>query len=138
MPRQLAGALATASLLFCLASSAVAAGGPPADGFYVDGDIYRTVGTPTDFAKSGAPNSTFDVIYALGSGLLNVAEAKPGDTDYNGGRWVVLAVTWADGVTPVQLMSAEEVQAYADAGLLTIGSEPVQSFECPVIKAEGG
>ena len=138
MPRQLAGALAAAGLLIALASSSVAAGGPPADGFYVDGDVYRTVGTPTDFSDSGAPDTTFDVIYALGSGLLNVAEAKPGDTDYNGGRWMVLAVRWADGVTPVQLTSAEEVQAYAEAGLLTIGSEPVQEFECPVIRAAGG
>jgi hypothetical protein len=138
MPRQLAGALAAAGLLIFLASSSVAAGGPPADGFYVDGDLYRTVGTPTEFSDSGAPDNTFDVIYALGSGLVNVAEAKPGDTDYNGGRWMVLAVTWAGGVTPVQLVSAEEVQAYAEAGLLTIGSEPVLEFECPVIRAAGG
>ena len=138
MPRQLAGALVAAGLLLALAGSSVVAGGPPAAGFYVDGDVYRTVGTPTDLSDTGAPETTFDVIYALGSRLLNVAESKPGDTDYNGGRWMVLAVTWADGVTPVQLMSAEEVETYAELGLLTIGSEPVQEFECPVIRAVGG
>ena len=66
------------------------------------------------------------------------AESKPGDTDYSGGRWMVFAVTWTDGVTAVQLTSAEEVQAYAEAGLPTISSEPVQQFECPVIRAARG
>ena len=43
------------------------------------------------------PGHSFDRIYVLGDGLLNVAEAKPGDRDYNGGRWMVLPVTWAAG-----------------------------------------
>jgi hypothetical protein len=38
-------------------------------------------------------------------------------------------------VTPYQLTSAEAVLAAADAGDLTIASEPVRLFECPVIAA---
>ena len=128
--------IASASLLaLALSAGAVAAGGPPGIGFYVDGDLYRTVGTPTDFSKTGAPAHSFDVIYALGGGLLNVAEAKPGDRDYNGGRWTVLPVSW--NVAPVQLTSAEQVEAYAAAGMLDIASEPVKWFECPVIPLPG-
>jgi len=137
MFRRLATAATGAALLVTMAASAVAAGGPPSLSFYVDDVRYRTVGTPTDFSSTGAPSSTYDTIYALGDGLVNVAEAKPGDTDYNGGRWMVLPITWTEGVTPVQLTSAEDVEAWADAGLLTIGSTPVKQFLCPVIPDNG-
>ncbi len=137
MLRRLTGAAAATALLISLTATAVAAGGPPAVGFYVDDALYRTVGTPTDFSGTGAPAASFDRIYALGDGLRNVAEAKPGDRDFNGGRWMVLPVTWAAGVTPVQLTSAEQVSAYAAAGMLTIASSPVKLFECPVIRIQG-
>jgi len=135
MIRRLAAAVTSAALLVSVAASTVAAGGPPSLSFYVDDVRYRTVGTPTDFTNTGAPASTYDRIYALGSGLINVAEAKPGDTDFNGGRWMVLPVTWSAGVTPTQLTSAEDVEAWADAGLLTIASTPAKQFLCPVIPA---
>ena len=67
---------------------------------------------------------------------MNVAEAKPGDRDFNGGRWMVLPVTW--NVAPVQLTSAEQVEAYAEAGWLSIASIPAKLFECPVIPLKGG
>jgi hypothetical protein len=124
--------LATAALALALSVSAVAAGGPPSLSFYVDGAQYRTIGTPTDLSHTGAPSHSYDTIYALGEGLANVAEARPGDTDYNGGRWMVLPITWH--TTPVQLTSAEQVEAAALAGHLSIGEMPVQQFVCPVIK----
>jgi hypothetical protein len=137
MIRRLTGAMLASALLLSLAATAVAAGGPPKIGFYVDGALYRTVGTPTDFSRTGAPAHSFDRIYVLGDGLMNVAEAKPGDSDYNGGRWMVLPVAWAAGATPTQLTSAEQVEAYAAAGMLTIASAPVKLFECPVIPVQG-
>lgn len=132
--RRLLASTAVATLLAALAASAVLAGGPPAAGFYVGGELYRTVGTPTDFSATGAPADTYDRIFALGAGLQNVAEAKPGDTDFNGGRWMVLPVSW--NVTPYQLTSAEAVSAAEAAGELTIGSTPVSQFECPVIPVQ--
>lgn len=137
MIRRLTSATAAAALLLAVAASTVAAGGPPHIGFYVDGALYRTVGTPTDFSATGAPADSFDRIYVLGDGLMNVAEAKPGDRDFNGGRWMVLPVAWAAGATPVRLTSAEQVEAYATAGLLTISGTPVKLFECPVIPVRG-
>lgn len=124
-----------ATLGATLAVGPVAAGGPPAVGFYVDGALYRTIGTPTDLSNTGAPASSFDTIYALGGDLLNVAEAKPGDRDYNGGRWMVRAIEWH--TAPSQLTSAEQVLAAANAGDLSIGGV-VKSFVCPVIKMPGG
>jgi hypothetical protein len=123
--------MASAAMLLTILASSVAAGGPPALSFYVDGARYRTIGTPTDLTNTGAPDYSFDKIYALGGALANVAEAQPGDTDYNGGRWQVFEITW--NVAPVQLTSEEQVLAAAAAGDLTISAEPVAEFVCPVI-----
>ena len=132
MLRRLAAGLTSAAILFTVATSSVAAGGPPHVGFYVDNALYMTVGTPTDFTRTGAPASTFDKIYALGNGLINVAESKPGDTDFNGGRWMVLPVTWH--TAPVQLTNDAQILAYAQAGMLSIATTPVKEFLCPVIR----
>jgi hypothetical protein len=132
MLRRLALAATTAAMLASVAISTATAGGPPSLAFYVDDVRYRTVGTPTDFTGTGAPSFTYDRIYALGSGLINVAEAKPGDRDFNGGRWAVYPITWAAGVTPVQLTNDHDILAWQAAGLLTVASSPVKLFFCSV------
>jgi len=132
MFRRLAAAATAGALLVTVAASAVAAGGPPSLSFYVDDVRYRTVGTPTDFTNTGAPSFTYDRIYALGTGLINVAETKPGDRDFNGGRWAVYPITWAPGVTPVQLTNDHDILAWAEAGLLSIADSPVKLFFCSV------
>lgn len=128
--RRLITALAGFGLLLSVAAGTVAAGGPPNVGFYVDDTLYRTVGTPTDFTNTGAPASTYDKIYALGACLRNVAEAKPGDRDFNGGRWAVYPVTW--NVQPYQLTSDTALLAAAGNGELSIASTPVRLFFCNV------
>jgi hypothetical protein len=130
--RRILAALAAATFVLTLSVGAVSAGGPPSLSFYIDGARYRTIATPTDLSNTGAPESSYDRIYALGNGLINVAEAKPGDTDFNGGRWMVLPITWSAGTTPVQLTSAEDVEAWDEAGLLSIGSTPARMFVCTV------
>jgi len=134
--RRLVSTMAGLGLLLSLSASIVAAGGPPSLAFYVDGARYRTLGTPTDFSGTGAPDSSFDRIFILGDGLVPVADAAPGDPGYRGGRWLVLPVTWH--TTPVQLTSDEQILAYAGAGMLTIAGTPVAEFECPVIPVQGG
>ena len=119
----------------------IAAAGVSGPAFYVDGAVYRTVGTPTDLSATGGPASSFDVIYDFGGLQLNVAEAAPGDADYNGGRWMVHALSFADYDAAVAAVdendsgtidSAEEVAAALEGGLATdLGV--VKSFECPVI-----
>jgi hypothetical protein len=136
--RRIFAGTSVAVLAASIGASGAFAGGPPGPGFYVDGDLYRTVGTPTDLFGTGAPESTYDIIYALGGDLMNVAESKPGDRDFNGGRWLVLPITWADGVGPVQFTNDGDILAAAEAGDLIIGSTPVKSFVCPVIKVQGG
>lgn len=128
---------------------AVASAGVSGPAFYVDGEVYRTVGTPTDFSTTGAPDHSYDTIYQFsGAQDLNVATAAPGDAGYNGGRWRVEVIGYAEGEDYASALeafdannsgdfdSAAEVHAALDAGVLTTSEGP--SFECPVIPLPGG
>lgn len=131
-----------------LAGAAKGAGGVTTEpAFYVDGVPYRTVNTPTDLSGTGAPAHSFDLIYDLGEAQpLNVATAAPGDPGYNGGRWRVHAVAFADYDAAVQAFdangsgdfdSAAEVEAALAAGA-AVDQGVVRSFVCPVIRVPGG
>ena len=129
-----------------LVASASAFGGVTGPAFYVDGVLYRTVNTPTDLSKTGAPAHSFDTIYALAGQPFNVATAAPGDRGYNGGRWMVHAIayntSWAatvaahDANDSGDLDSEDEVlAALADSGPGgAIDAGVVKQFVCPVIK----
>lgn len=134
MLKRLAISAVSAVMLLSLAAGAVSAGnGPPSLSFYADGVRWRTVVTPTDLSNTGAPDSSYEPIYALGDGLINVAEAAPGQPGFRGGRWRVLPVTW--NTTPVQLTTSAQVHEYAQEGLLSISDTAVKKFVCPVIRA---
>ena len=135
--------LAAATLLVGSASVAAAgAGGVGGPAFYVDGTLYRTVGTPTDLSGTGAPASSFDTIYEFFGVQTNVATAAPGDPGYNGGRWMVHGLTFTNYAAALtaydanlsgDLDSEGEVTAAIAGGAATdIGI--VKSFVCPVIK----
>ena len=135
----LVAALAAAT---AAAASAAGAGGVTGPAFYVDGQLYRTVNTPTDLSATGAPDRSFDTIYDLGGLQPNVATAAPGDPGYNGGRWRVHALSFANYATAVQqfdrnnsgdIDSNAELQAALAAGAAT-DTGIVKSFVCPVIK----
>ena len=133
--RKLFSIITGAILALAVGAGTVLAGGPPGVGFYIDGTLYRTVGTPTDFSGTGAPADSFQPIYDLGgNGLLNVADAAPGDPGYRGGRWVVLPIIWTN-IAPTQLTSDEQILAAEAAGDIDIGA-PVKFFECPAIKVQ--
>lgn len=123
-------------------ASAAGSGGVIGPAFYVDGELYRTVATPTDLAGTGAPDHSFDTIYEI-DGQPNVATAAPGDRGYNGGRWRVRALEIADPDAALavadtnasgDLDSDEEIDLALAAGAATLGGI-VASFVCPVIPA---
>ena len=136
-------AVATGSAL------AAGSGGVTGPAFYVDGQLYRTVGTPTDLSGTGAPSRSFDTIYEFNAAAMNqpnVATAAPGDRGYNGGRWRVqvlgfpsgyaAAVASADTNGSGDIDSDEELAVAFGAGTAVVaGHGP--SFVCPVIPLPG-
>ena len=135
--------LLVAATAVVAAFPAAATSGVTGPAFYVDGVAYRTVNTPTDLSGTGAPAQSFDTIYDFG-GLqpLNVATAAPGDRDYNGGRWRVHALAFADYAAALAAYDAngsgsfdsdaEVAAALAGGAARDLGV--VKSFVCPVIK----
>ena len=137
-----AAAFTAAAVL--MGASAASAEGVSGPGFYIDGEQYRTVGTPTDLSGTNAPASSFQPIYAFPDEIQpNVATAAPGDPDFRGGRWQVHSVSLPNGYDAALaygdldgdgvLDSDEELWAAAAAGDVVIG-DIVASFECPVIE----
>jgi hypothetical protein len=138
-------AIAAAAALATVPGVALARVSGPA--FYVNGSVYRTVGTPTDLNGTGAPTHSFDTIYEFFGAQMNVATAAPGDSGYNGGRWIVLGLDWnssygdaveqhggSNGVIDTNDEIAA-VLADGDAGGAT--TFEVTRFVCPVIKLPG-
>src|SRR5688572_24015169 len=102
--KHLALATAAGAVAALAAAAAVMAGsgGVTGPAFYVDGELYRTVLTPTDLSGTGAPEHSFQPIYDFGGLQPNVATAAPGDAGYRGGRWTARPVlfnsTYADAL----------------------------------------
>ncbi len=146
MTRRIATLAAALAACGVLAATALAgAGGVTGPAFYVDGQLYRTVATPTNL-PANAPAKSFDTIYEFFGVQTNVAEAAPGDRDYNGGRWLVHGLEFADYAGAVAAFdangsgdfdSAEEVEAALAAGAATdLGV--IKRFVCPAIKIPRG
>ncbi len=130
-----------AAVAAALLASAAGAGvtGPA---FYVDGTLYRTVGTPTDLSRTAAPAQSWDTIYDFGGNQRNVATTAPGDRGYNGGRWQVHALSFPSGYAAAlaagdangsgAIDSDEELAAALATGA-AVDAGVVKQFVCPVI-----
>jgi len=124
-----------------LAGPAQAAGvsGPA---FWIDGQLIRTVATPTDLSGTGAPDSSYDAIYSFAGNQRNVAEAKPGDVDFNGGRWQVHELTFPSGYAAArsaadrngngEIDSTAELQVAFDSGTAVDTGRILRTFVCTV------
>ena len=97
---------------------------------WADGELFGTVGTPAHF-KPGA--GKFDELYNTGGngtfkgGVEAISESKPGDQDFNGGRWHVNLLK-AD-VDPAKYADADSVD---DLDLDDFVSTTTY-FECPLL-----
>lgn len=123
-------------------SSISHAGGPPGGAIWADGHAYKTIATPANFTDNGPKDGIY--VFDNLEGQNPVAEAKPGDQDYNGGRWQVYVLSFTeeglavhdannDGVADFQLTSWEQVQTHIGLGHLEMTAVG-PSFECPLIK----
>ena len=148
-PRLFVGALVlTAVLLNGCANEAVApeddlaalisflrgGGGPnPRPQTWVDGELFDGVVTQATFDPASDP---FDKLYAGGNGFKNgvglISESKPGDQDYNGGRWHLNVLK--AGVDPDKYANAD-----SDDDLdLNDFESTATFFECPLLPKRGG
>ena len=145
MIRKTRAALLTAVPAAVLAGVALAApaqAGVSGPAFWIDGELYSTVATPTDLSGTGAPASTYDAIYSFAGNQRNVAEAKPGDTDFNGGRWQVHELAFPSGYAAAlasgdandngQVDSTAELQLAFDDGTAVDTGNILRSFVCTV------
>ena len=74
------------ALVVSLAALAAGSGGVTGPAIYVDGVLYRTVGTPTDLSHTGAPASSFETLYDLGGCSRTTWRSQlPGDPGFKGG-----------------------------------------------------
>ena len=131
---------------FALAGPAQAGVSGPA--FWIDGELYRTVATPTDLADTGAPASTYDAIYSFAGNQRNVAEAKPGDRDFNGGRWQVHELAFPSGYAAAlasgdangngEIDSTDELQRAFDDGTAVDTGVVLRTFVCTVNRVPSG
>jgi hypothetical protein len=126
-PGRRAAALAILTALL-LPTAASAQLGPPGGTIYAHDVAYRTIATP----KNLPPHGRFDAIYVLGDDLAAVAEAAPGDRDYNGGRWEVRLVTF-ETIPPTQFTNVEDLRAAEARGEVSF-SDVVRRFVCPMIR----
>ena len=100
---------------------------------YANDAIYRVFGNAANVPDGTGTDPFATFTNSTNADQKGVAEFAPGSpTGHHGGRWAVYPVTWATGVTPMQATNDGEVLAWAQAGLLTIASQPVRLFECTV------
>jgi len=99
--------------------------GRPKTMIWSDGQLFESVVTPAVFNGN---NDNYDRLYAgdFYAGIGLISETKPGDQDYNGGRWSLYVLK--DGVmtdnsmaTSVQNLDLDDFEA---AGMY---------FECPLL-----
>ncbi len=145
---RIVSALALAVVPFgvlAITAAPASAAGVSGPAFYVDHQLYRTVGTPTDLSGTGAPASSFDAIYAFAD-QRSVAEAAPGDRGFNGGRWQVHSVVVDDYAAALEagdldgngvLDALDEVQAALDSGHAR-DDGIIKEFVCTVNKLPAG
>lgn len=100
---------------------------------YAAGELFATRGVTELPPPTDGNEHSFDEIYHFtngATGQLDVAEAAPGERDFNGGRWSVTVVEWTITDPPV-VTSDDEVHDHMDD--LTIVAEGARYFECPLV-----
>lgn len=141
--------LAGAALAATIAPLALADPGKPnfSPSVYGDGKAWGTKGAATIPGPNGHNEQSFDKLFVFmnaPTGQIPVAEAAPGNPNYNGGRWFTHTAIWTQsgmefymGNLPV-LTSYGDIMYNVSQGFLMVtpGSPaggPPPYFECPLL-----
>lgn len=102
---------------------------------WADGELFGTVGTPAHFKPGNGP---FDELYNVApagatfkNGVTAISESKPGDQDFNGGRWHVNILK--EGVPTEKYSNACRVEDLDLTDFVGTGTY----FECPLLPRRG-
>jgi hypothetical protein len=121
--------LVTAATLFGVA---LAQGPNPRPQTWADCEKFDGLVTRTDFRPE---NGNFDELYMNPNGYRDgvplISDSKPGDADYNGGRWHVNVLK--PGVNPGKYANACRVEELDPADFTSTGNY----FECPLLPRRG-
>ena len=112
------------------------------DAIWCHDELYGVTLTPQDVPNKGPFDKLYNFADSGLDGQRSVSESCPGDTDYNGGRWEVIPVTFTstgksvydpdgDGDINMELKSADEVLEQESLGHLVLGP-PARYFVCPL------
>ncbi len=99
--------------------------GRPKTMIWSDGQLYESVVTPAVF---DGDHGNYDILFAgnFYNGIGLISESKPGDKDYNGGRWSLYVLK--EGVTTDYSMATSDqdlnMDDFISAGMF---------FECPLL-----
>lgn len=104
------------------------------EAIFADDETWGTKGTADLPAPNENNRQAFDGLFKFPGGeiegQLPVAEAAPGNPNYNGGRWIEYNVTWIG--TPELVTSYAQLHALLEAGDVTI-TETGAYFQCPLL-----
>ena len=124
------------SMLAVTSAPALAQGGPlDRPQTWVDGKLFNGVVTPATFDPASEP---FDELYAatmrcsFKDGAPLISESKPGDQDYNGGRWHLN--TLKAGVDCSKYAGTDTVEDLDTSDFDSTSNY----FECPLLPLRGG
>lgn len=132
-----AGLSSPGAAVFSGASPTVSAlqgprGPRPRPNTWVDGELFAGVVTPATFNPA---NGNFDELYTGTNGFLDgvplISESKPGDQDYNGGRWHMNVLK--STVDPFKYAAADRVEVLD----LDDFESTDNYFECPLLPRRG-
>jgi hypothetical protein len=107
---------------------------------YADGETWGTKGTADLPAPTEANRQSFDGLFVFTNGVMGqlpVAEAAPGNTAYNGGRWIAYSVEFVDEADAVLVTSYAQLHAMKEAGIVTV-AETGNYFQCPLLPDKSG
>lgn len=125
-----------AALLLVTAVPAFAGAPNFGPAIYADDEVWGTKGTATLPAPNEHNRQSFDGLFKIQNGdfagQLAVAEAAPGNPNYNGGRWIEYLAYWVDEGDSVLVTSYAQLHALIMSGDVTI-IETGNYFQCPLL-----
>jgi hypothetical protein len=105
------------------------------EAIYADGRAWGTKGLSDLPAPNENNAQSFDMLFRFtngAAGQLAVAEASPGNPNFNGGRWNVQIATWVEGSEPVLITSYSQLMMYVDSGAIEVVHANIY-FLCPLL-----